>query len=379
MKNLHIITSGIEAQTRPLKIIKTLIDENIFTSVTIVGTNDGSLDKVSSLMDGIRFIGLKRITNSDGTSSFLTKIFQTLMWYIKVYKFTLSEDNYDCINAHSLAVLPLCLVIKLRMNALLVYDTHELETETHCSHGFRKIISRLLERILIKHVDMTTVVSNEIKQWYSESYRINSDVIYNYPAYKQQVQRTGRLRQDLKLNSNDILFVNQGALIEGRGIELLLNVFSKLRNTNNHIIFIGFGSLVGEIKTYAKTYENIHFHNAVELPELFELLADADIGIHLMQNTCLNHDYALPNKIFDYLNTPMPIVVSNLKAMSSIVIKNECGWIVSNEVNDIVALILEIDAHDIKEKKNKLLASIKVWEWSTEHTKIVEIYRRLLL
>ena len=42
----------------------------------------------------------------------------------------------------------------------------------------------------------------------------------------------------IKLNSNDILYVNQGALIEGRGIELLLNVFSKLRNTQERKYFL---------------------------------------------------------------------------------------------------------------------------------------------
>src|SRR5690606_29052144 len=82
------------------------------------------------------------------------------------------KKNIKVVNVHSLGLLPLGYVLKKLYKAKLVYDAHELETETNGSKGFRQKLSKWLEKKLIHKADMTLVVSESIADWYANEYNI---------------------------------------------------------------------------------------------------------------------------------------------------------------------------------------------------------------
>jgi hypothetical protein len=51
----------------------------------------------------------------------------------------------------------------------------------------------------------------------------------------------------------------------------------------------------------------------------------ADVGIYLIENSCLNHYYSRPNKIFQYLFSSLPLVVSDFAEIGKIVDESNRG------------------------------------------------------
>ena len=58
----------------------------------------------------------------------------------------------------------------------------------------------------------------------------------------------------------------------------------------------------------------------------------ADVGIHAIKNSCLNHYYCMPNKLFEYAMAGLPVIVSNMKEMRDFVLLNQMGVVVETEM-----------------------------------------------
>ena len=167
---------------------------------------------------------------------------------LAIYRF-LKKEKIVCINCHSLPVLPLCVALKKRHKCKLIYDTHELETETDGSSGIRKLLSKLVEKILIRYVNETITVCNSIAEWYSQAYGLqNVWVVKNVP-HRQDIppDKSRFLREKFKIPDDHIVFLYQGVLNQVRGTDFLLRVFSEI-GADKHIVFMGFGSSLDEVK-----------------------------------------------------------------------------------------------------------------------------------
>ena len=57
--------------------------------------------------------------------------------------------------------------------------------------------------------------------------------------------------------------------------------------------------------------------------------AQADLGISLEENLGLNYYYALPNKLFDYIQARIPVLVSDLPEMAAVVHSYGIGKVIS--------------------------------------------------
>src|SRR5690606_6727838 len=118
--------------------------------------------------------------------------------------------NINVISVHSLGLLPLGVFLKKIYHAELVYDTHELETETNGLKGIRKKINKLLEKRLINNVDMTLVVSNSIADWYANEYGIQRpSVILNAPTHRE-LKANNHFREQLDIREDQIILLYQG-------------------------------------------------------------------------------------------------------------------------------------------------------------------------
>jgi glycosyltransferase involved in cell wall biosynthesis len=80
----------------------------------------------------------------------------------------------------------------------------------------------------------------------------------------------------------------------------------------------------------------VHFVDPVPPNEVVAWTASADLGVSLLEDTCLNHRLALPNKLFEYLVASVPVVVSHFPEMARIV--NHYGVGTATDPSDPVAL-----------------------------------------
>ena len=300
------------------------------------------------------------------------------IWYIKTFIFLRSIKNIKIINFHNAITLPLSFFYKNKSK--LIYDPHELESETSKKNFITKYIVRIIEFTFIRYIDHIITVSESIAKWYEHYYNIKKpSVVLNFPKKKLFLKKKNFFRKKFNLEKNIKIFLYQGILTEeGRGINFLIDIFSKYKPRNSVIVFMGDGPYSNRIKNYSKRFENIFYHQLIKEKFLPQYTASADYGVHMMENTCLNHEYALPNKFFEYLNSGLPVIVSNLVEMSKFVKKYNCGYVVAfNEKK----FLNQIEVLEIKKLKKFKVYLKKVHcenNWEIQSKKIINIYKNLL-
>lgn len=376
MNNVHINMNEFTNASRVLKQVDSLIKNGVFEKITIIALGSETLSEFEQISENIVLHRISLLTR--GLPKNL--IFQTIKYLEFSFKSIILISNVkpSTVNAHSLGVLPIALISKLMFKSKLIYDAHELETETNGLKGIRKRISKFLEKKIMKYVDMTLVVSESIADWYANEYKIDRPtVILNVPN-RRELKLNNYFREQLGIREDQIILLYQGGLIEGRGINLILDALKTRKEDSLVGVFMGYGDLEPNIKADSTKFDNIYFFPAVSPQVVLEYTSSADLGISLIENTCLSYYYCMPNKLFEYAMAGLPVLVSNMKDMSELVKKNNMG-IVVNDIStiDINRLLDGFLQYNLKEMKENAYRVAIENSWEIQEQKMVESYKNM--
>lgn len=377
MNNLHISLTSFKNESRVLKETESILKHGIADQVYIAALYDDGLLEHEQVRHRIE---LKRfhLASRKLPKNLLSQLIKYLEFVLRV-TFYYRSKNVSLLNVHALGLLPFGVFLKYFYGAKLVYDTHELETETNGSRGVRKFLAKIVERICIRFVDQIFVVSDTIAQEYARMYAIPAPpVILNTPPYTKQ-KKCNFFRINLGISEDAVIFLYQGGLNKGRGVEAILEAFKLIADPLKVVVFMGYGAMEKEIKTATQEYTNIFYHPAVPTNVVLEYTASADVGMHFIQNTCLNHYYCMPNKLFEYTMAGLPVIVSNMLEMSNFVIKHRTGIVAKEEsVSALVETINEIVQMDLAQMKQNALEAAKHYNWEEQEKVMLASYRKLL-
>ncbi|MBF4323133.1 glycosyltransferase, partial [Vibrio anguillarum] len=210
-------------------------------------------------------------------------------------------------------------LLKKLFKVKLVYDAHELETEKNGLNGFRQRISKYIESLFIRSCDLIIVVGENIADWYANAYKIERPlVVKNSPRFRLQAKKN-LFRERLGILPNQKILLYQGGLMKGRGVQLILDAFKERKDSHVVAVFMGYGDLTTEVEQAAKNHQNIFYFPAVSPNVVLDYTASADIGISLIENTCLSYYFCMPNKLFEYAMAGIPVIVSDMKEMAEAV------------------------------------------------------------
>lgn len=372
MKNLHIYPSPITHESR-IERETSSIGSCLGIKNIIYGTYEVGRDKNQAISENVL---IKRLTFRPSNIGLIKKILFILKFYYDCLKEARS-DNINIVNIHSLSLLPLGVLLKKVLKVKLIYDTHELETETHQLFGIRKKISKNVESICIKYCDAAIFVNSSIQNWYINEYKDKcpiSCVVENAPTYRE-VERHDIFRKKFNIKSNTKIFLYQGALSSGRGIESIISIFENPED-NICLVIMGFGHLEELCKKAAYYNKSIFFHDAVMPKKLFEYTCSADYGISLIEPMCLSYQLCLPNKFFEYLMAGLPVLSSNLIEPKKIINKYSVGVIAEDfEIDNIKRSIKDLlnkDADEFNESVNKLIYERS---WNIQQKVLINFYK----
>ncbi len=370
--NLHIYLSNFTSETRIFKETTSISKFKLADKIIMIGVMTDNLPEFQKL-DEVREIHRIRLFMSRFKKNKLIDVLKFIEFSIRVVlKYKKLKPTF--VNLHSFAVLPLSFFFKNKQNKV-IYDTHELETEKARLGPRLKVISKKIERYLIRYVDTIVVVSDSIGDWYRNAYQKPVFLIRNIPNSSSTItQRDPILRDFFKISETDILFIYQGLISHERGIDIILEAFKGLPS-NKHIVFMGFGESVDIVKEASESYKNIHFHEAVIYKDISRYTSGADVGLSLILNSCLNHYYCLPNKLFEYILAGIPVIVSDFPDMKNIVGPNNLGWISNPDVNALVELINGITIEDVNRKQETVIQNRSRFSWEKEELFIPQIFK----
>ena len=308
------------------------------------------------------------------------KLVQLIKYIEFIYKTVKHYKNSDIVHCNDLNSLPIGVIIKLFFNhdSKIVYDAHEYETELNGLSGIQKKLVKWLEGRLIKYADKVITVSDSIANEYVKLYGIEKPaLVLNTPSYKE-IQKKNILREALDIKENQTIFLYQGGLSRGRGIEILLEAFKNINDKNSVIVFMGYGPLESLIQTISQEYKNVYFHQAVAPDILLEYTNSADFGISTIEDTCLSYRYCLPNKMFEYLMAEIPVIVSNLYEMKRLVESNNIGTVAKENtpegLKEAIEEAMKLDKDELKTNIQKLKT---IYNWEEQEKVLLEVYNEI--
>lgn len=370
---MHLYPSDFTSESRILKITEAITAEGIFDRILMLGTWREGLPRTQDV-DARREI--RRLGPSKAGGGLLRKVRGTFGWYAAVWR-ELRGQRVDCVNCHSLPVLPLSIALKWRHRSLLVYDTHELETETTVSTGVRKPLMKRLERVCMRFVDATFVVGDRIGRWYHEAYGIEPVVIKNMPRRVALGARPSDLRARCGISADAVVFIYLGIVAPGRGIERTMELFQACPQF--HVVFMGDGPLATEVARIHAAHPNIHHVPAVPPAEVAATARGADVGLWLQKITCLSYAYACPNKFYEYVQAGIPVMVQDdAVELRELIEARGLGWAVPQDHAAILECLRSIDRAAIKRARQAVLAVQPEMHWDVERAKLVDAYRAIV-
>jgi len=347
-------------------------------------------DEGQKEFEKIQNISVERIKlNSRGWSK--RRVVQLFKYLEFTYRAVKRYRGVDIVHCNDLNALPIGVMIKFfNKDVKIVYDAHEYETEINGLRGVLKIATKFLEKSLIRYANRVITVSDAIADEYVKLYNIQKPALVLNTPVLQSVEKMDIFREEFGISKMHTIFLYQGSLSPGRGVELILDTFKKIdeerqrvkREANNSplpcIIFMGYGPLEEAIQEHANNYNNIFFHEAVSPDILLNYTSSADFGISLIEDSCLSYRYCLPNKMFEYMMAEIPVIVSNLPQMKQFVEENDVGVVVKE--NTILGFKKSIQEALMLDKK-RVLSNIKkvreYYNWSKQEKVLLELYREL--
>lgn len=351
--------SNLYTDQRIEKVCKTLYDNGY--SIELIGNDWGGNEKMERTYPFSR-IELK-------SKSLKTAYFE-FNW--KLYKkLKKKADKNTILHANDIDALLPSFLIARKLNIPLVFDSHEIFTEMPAiQNKLSQKIWRLLEGSLVPKIKFMMTESQSYAEWFYEKYKVNAVVVRNIP--RKIVSRPGIP------DNNPKIILYQGVINQSRGIEKVILAMHSIKDAVLKIA--GDGPLK---KTYEdlviqqNLQERVVFLGKLKPENLREVTKTADVGFSLEENNGVSYYYSLPNKVCDYIQSRVPLVMINFPEMKRIKEKFDIGEMVTDhDPKTIAAALNRILERGREAYAEELERASEVFCWENEEEKILELFQK---
>ena len=375
VKILNIVRNSVIHDSRVLKESGSILGRFPDKELVIAGFHEPGLAVQEMIC--ARRVRRWRLTTRSLPKDLCSQMIKYIEWRHRLIN-AYSREPLQIIHCHDLEPLWIAVDLKMKTRAKLVYDAHELETERNGSRGIRKALSQFQEKYLMPYVDHLITVSPSIRDWYAQRYPDKPiSLVRNIPHVVDSGSKSVAARKSLKLPDKALLFLYLGGLNQGRGIETMLQVFED-PGVRHHVLFMGSGPLVSKIKSYSGRCRRIHYLPPVQPNEVISYARGADVGLCLTEDSCLSYRYSLPNKLFEYLLSGLPVVASNLPDQAKIISDHQAGWVIPPNAKALREFLCQLDASTARQMRLGLSDRVKDLRWDNEAKILLGVYEGLL-
>jgi len=275
--------------------------------------------------------------------------------------------------------VPGIIAAKLRKK-IHIFDAHELFTHVP-EVARRPRIQAIWEKVqafTFKHCDTAFTVGPAIAQYFTEKYHKPVQVVRNMPL-ASVVAHTDTAHFAAIENKKFILY--QGALNEGRGLELLIQA---MVNIPCELVLAGEGDVSEPLRklTQSLNLENkVHFLGMIPPHQLPALTKLAYIGFNVSENVGLSYYLSLNNKFFDYTQSHLPSLINPYPEYKQLLSEFQVGLLTEPKIESIIEQASELlnNPSLYQELKSQCIAASEKWTWEQETPKLLSIFESSLL
>jgi len=248
----------------------------------------------------------------------------------------LSRDSWDLVFAHDLPTLNVALRLKPRRGVVL--DLHEYApTENAHSRRWRLFIAPYVRwelRTRARKAVVVVAVAEGIRQKYREEFGFDCLVVPNMTPYQEL--DPGAVQLPIRL-------VHSGVASPDRGIDqIILGVRRSTADVTLDLYLVqDAAGTLDSLREMADGESRIAFHEPASYDDLVRTLNARDVGIHLLPPVNFNNLMALPNKLFDFVQARLGVIVGPSPEMARIVREHGLGDVLVDFDADTLARRLD--------------------------------------
>jgi glycosyltransferase involved in cell wall biosynthesis len=284
-------------------------------------------------------------------------------------------SKFDLLLSNDLDTLPANFIISKLKKKPMVYDSHEFFTEVPelVDRPRVKRIWEWLEEQIVPQLSHAYTVCDSIANIYTVKYGVSFHVVRNFPL--AGMSESGNPEQS---RSSEQIIWYQGAVNRGRGLEQAIRAMKYVEGAR--LVIAGDGDIRHELEKLTaqeNLQDRVGFLGRLPIGELARHTPKAALGLSIEEDLGLNYRYALPNKLFDYIQAQVPVLVTDLPEMASIVLKYEVGEVTSSLNPEYLAAIFRDMLTNRKKREvwqQNLIRAAKELTWENEAVKLKEIF-----
>ncbi|MGA8045845.1 MAG: glycosyltransferase family 4 protein [Dermatophilaceae bacterium] len=206
-------------------------------------------------------------------------------------------------------------------------------------------------------------------------------VVLNAPvAGAQPAGERRSIRADCGIDEHTPLMVYPGAATPPRGVDTMVDALAHLPQVHAALVVVPFPHpREGELRERADRLgvaDRLHILPPVPADHVPGYLAEADVAVSPILRGPANHEAALPNKLFEMLHSLLPIVTSDIRAMSQFVREHDLGPVfTSGDATDLARAVREVldePGRFASTEDRRRLA--RQWSWQTQEGELARVY-----
>lgn len=252
---------------------------------------------------------------------------------IRLFLFLLFT-RFDVLHSNDLDTLLANRLIQKIKGGELVYDSHEYFTEVpELKEGsFAKKMWLRIEKSIFPKLKYVFTVNQSIAEIYEKLYGVKLRIMRNVPIsgkFSSDIKIKTREELGLPLDKKIILLQGAGINVD-RGAEEMVEAMNWIDAV---FLVVGSGDVIEPLKEKVADSNlkgKVIFTGRVPFEELVSYTKVADVGVTLDKDTNLNYKYSLPNKLFDYFQSDLPVIASDLVEVRRIMDEYKAGIILSS-------------------------------------------------
>lgn len=245
-----------------------------------------------------------------------------------------------------------------------------------------------LEAEYIHRADAVITVTPPLAEHLQQQYSLTATptVVMNAPQLQIQTRLDGPdIRAAVGVPAGVPLVVYSGGVTPARGVQTIVAALPQLPDVHLALVCVPHNRTrnVRALREQAEALgvaDRLHLLDPVAPAQVSAFLATADVGVHPLVHVG-GHEFALPNKLFEYLHAGLPLVVSDCRALAQFVRDNEVGDVFVAEDADAAAAALR----DVLGRREALRERIvgdpgllDPYGWERQAATLRDLYRQVL-
>jgi len=287
----------------------------------------------------------------------------------------LQDRNFNLVVSHDCLMLPLAFCIK-QARTKVVLDAREYYPKNYNDQWRWRLLTKPVNQYLcgkyLSKCDMILTVSQGLADEYAKEYDVSPEVVLSLPRYRNL--------EPSPVEVDRVRMIYHGLAGASRKTEVMLELmdFMDARFQLDLMLMPSQDVYFQKIVAMAEARRNVRVISPVAMDEIPTFINQYDIGLFLCPPTNFNLSFALPNKLFEFIQGRLVVAIGPNVEMKKVVERYQCGVVSPDfDPQSLAKLLSQLTAESIMHYKRQSHMAAEELSSETSRKQVERLFQRL--